>query len=81
MAASTPEAQMREVLSDFSPDWSKVVALASSHGSAVTDVRAGPDEDTALHSAAYWGAVEAIGTCGRKGRASPPSVRRGLPRV
>lgn len=64
MAAISPSEQMQSVLSDFSPDWAVVVELvnASKGDPAVSAVRAGPDEDTPLHSAAYWGELEAIGT-------------------
>jgi hypothetical protein len=52
---------MRAALADFTPDWAEVVALVKQHGEEVVAVRAGADEDTPLHSAAYWGATEAVG--------------------
>lgn len=52
--------KMRKALSDFSPVWEDVIALTSAHGDAVIGVRAGEDEETALHTAAYWGEIDAI---------------------
>lgn len=59
--------QMRAALCDFSPVWDDVLALTAAHGSAVVGVRAGADEDTALHVAAYWGEIDAIDALLRAG--------------
>lgn len=54
------DSEMHAALSEFAPDWTEVVAIVSAHGNEVTSVRAGPDSDTPLHSACYWGALDAI---------------------
>jgi uncharacterized protein len=58
--AHSPTGKMRVALTSFSPSWEMVVELACAHGKEVTSVVAGPDDDTALHFAAYWGEDSAI---------------------
>jgi ankyrin repeat protein len=55
---SPAEKLMAEALDGFSPCWEDVAALTKEHGLAVTKVRAGPERDTALHSASYWGELD-----------------------
>jgi uncharacterized protein len=52
---SPAESRMAEALCGFSPSWDDVVELTKAHGLAVTRVCAGPEGDTALHCASYWG--------------------------
>jgi ankyrin repeat protein len=52
--------EMRAALTCFSPSWDVVIELAKTKGMDVTEVSAGPDDDCALHFAAYWGEHEVI---------------------
>lgn len=57
---ASPVDEMRAALEELSPPWEDVVRLVQDHGKDVLEVVTGPDKDSALHIASFWGEVEAI---------------------